>query len=156
MIIQRVEVKGLIPPSTNFLYKPSIGRKGRKRFPYLRLDEYARQFKEDFKLKAISQIDIPCGIIVQGIVGSYVYGLSLESFWRKDVSNITKAVEDSVFELLEFDDSQVVLNSERKIISETPFILIHLGFIINSDSVNDVEALKLLLEISQKELTYGR
>lgn len=155
MIIQRIEVRGLVPPSTNFLYRPSIGRKGRKRFPYLRLDEYARQFKESFKIKAISQINIPKDVKVNGIVGSYVYGLSSESFWRKDVSNITKAVEDSVFELLDFDDSQVVLNAERKVISEIPFVLIYLGFITNNDYTNDIDALSFLLEISQKELCSG-
>ena len=103
---------GMYIPSTNYLYKPGI--RGGK-FPYLYKEESVEEFQallvslgEETQLIRIREIEY--------------FSLSLDltffirdRFWRRDVSNCVKSVEDAIVRIIGIDDSRVVCLTAKKI-----------------------------------------
>lgn len=117
--------------SENFLYRPSIGRgfKG-KPFPYLYKDPHIVEYQEDIKnklSKLINYRDIPPVEILDFIYIEYTFGLPKHSFWKRDLDNTVKSLNDAYFDFLNshclgYDDASIQAQLNRKVVSENYFI----------------------------------
>lgn len=137
-----------VPPvSENFLYKPALAfGKGGRRYVHLYKDErvvaYQKALKEAFDRSVDLEI-LPPPPYVAGIVTCYIFGLRPERFWERDLSNMIKATEDTLFSkdqekfnsVLPYDDSQVVASSQRKMFSDTNFVCVKVGLMTSPDDV---------------------
>lgn len=100
-------------PSTNYLYKPGI-RGGR--FPYLYKVESVVAFQEEL----ITQGNASGLVKIRDLtISSPAYTLSLvflirDRFWSRDVSNMVKASEDALVEVIGIDDSRAITVTATK------------------------------------------
>jgi hypothetical protein len=119
--------------SENFLYRPSRGKGGR---PYLRLDETVRAYKEQIKENCeVSGFHEQLTEIVNSnkniaVISKYSFFLPVSEFFFKDgrigksdVTNMLKAVEDSVLGTV-IDDSNVLQNTIVKAPHDKVFSII--------------------------------
>ena len=103
---------GIYVPSTNYLYKPGI-RGGR--FPYL----YKEESVEEFQALLVS-LGEETPLI--GLREKPYFSLNLDltffirdRFWRRDVSNCVKSVEDAIVRIIGIDDSRVLRLTAKKV-----------------------------------------
>lgn len=129
-------------PSENFLYRPGYNRSTRRSFLYL--DPVVSEFKTDIETAIRSQVvleNLPPEDSVHGILSEYRIGIKPDSYWNRDITNIIKPIEDSMFNVFkssgrEFDDRHVVSNIATKIMSKEYFVSTRTIFLLDSDSMN--------------------
>lgn len=98
-------------PSVNYIYKPGKTKQGRL---YLRKDTKVKKFQEEFiekgektDLAKIRDMEIDT---FECFLTFYIK----KRFWTRDVSNMVKAVEDAIVEIIGVDDSRVTDICGRK------------------------------------------
>lgn len=102
---------GVYIPSTNYLYKPGIRK---KRFPYLYKHESVVEFQERvIALARETDLSLLRDVSFSQFDLSLVF-LIRDRFWRRDVSNMIKATEDALVEIIGVDDSRVISITARK------------------------------------------
>ena len=106
---------GIYIPSTNYLYKPGI--RGRK-FPYLYKEESVAKYQ---KLLIYLGETTPLSRIQETVYFSLNLSLTFfirDRFWLRDVSNMVKATEDAIVDIIGIDDSRVLQLTAQKILQK--------------------------------------
>ena len=103
---------GMYVPSTNYLYKPGI-RGGR--FPYLYKEESVEEFQTLFISLGEETSLIHLREKKYFSLDLYLTFFIRDRFWRRDVSNCVKSVEDALVRIIGIDDSRVLLLTAKKI-----------------------------------------
>lgn len=120
-------------PSENFMYHP---RQFRGRL-FLYKNEYVAAFQDKVMSHLrgiINKYGVPDRQEFVGIFAHHIIGYPIDSFWKRDVENSTKSLNDAVFNLFKekqgyeigdpriIDDSDIISQYCKKIDSPTSFI----------------------------------
>jgi len=121
--------------SENTLYSPTVGKRGSKSYAYLRLSDHGRVYKESIESQIKSNLkeeDIETLMKIYKdnntrVISEYKFYLQKSQvfaqhggFKRGDITNMVKAIEDSIFNVLScgcktFDDKNVSRSTIEKV-----------------------------------------
>ena len=113
-----------------------------KPYAYLYKDPIIVAYQENLALRFTLELDrdiIPPPEQVSKIVCIYEFGVTPDRYFERDLTNMIKATEDAIFGqeysvFPEYDDSLVTSILENKLISNTEYVSISVGFLMNGDN----------------------
>lgn len=143
---------GVVIPSTNYIYKPTVNRrkfnnKGYNR-AYLRLDDGVRSFKDQIvssiNQEVLAHIQTPPEDIFC-IISHSQFFVDRDSYTERDVSNMVKCTEDALFSgFSNYDDKMVNFSSQGKSIGKLTKLVLRFGVIEYPEEYNMYNYSKVL------------